>query len=160
MASLSEEERELGPWGPEDEALFVDLTAKMRKRIKYYYRRNHPFKNGCDGSQRQSTRHLEVHHCGQLSIKSARLRLSGQNATVGDDEIHGLESQCRVVDRNNAVWYDADGVKLVHYFPHLFTERTAQPILKAFQGLIENYPPEPPPKEEKRSTRYKNGESI
>src|SRR5437667_9209266 len=115
MASPSEGERELGPWGPEDEALFKDLTGKMRKRIKYYYRRNHPFKDGHDSLQKRSTRHLEVYHCPQLSIKSARLTLSGRNPMVDDDEIRELESQCRVVDRKNAVWYDADGVKLVHH---------------------------------------------
>ena len=60
----------------------------------------------------------------------------------------------RADGHKNAVWYDGDGQKLVHYFPH-FLDTTVREVLKqAFRDLLKEYTPSKPAASERRSTRY------
>ena len=62
---------------------------------------------------------------------------SRKNLNVAVEVIVEWESRCCSVDPNqNAVWYDANGEKLVHYFPHVITSKKAALVIEAFQDLF------------------------
>jgi hypothetical protein len=70
-------------------------------------------------------------------------------------EIDRLQSGCEMMDgQQNAVWYDDDGKKLVHYFPHFLNPTLETELMQAFRDLIEQYTPSEPAASEKRSTQY------
>ena len=51
-------------------------------------------------------------------------------------------------------WYDAEGQKLVHYFPHFLNRTIQAALIQAFRDLLQEYTPSKPSASEKRSTRY------
>ncbi len=46
-----------------------------------------------------------------------------------------LFSQCTLANYENTVWFDVNGFKLVHYFPHLISESLSNDVLNAFHTL-------------------------
>jgi hypothetical protein len=156
------ENEDLGPWNGTHEARFLDLTSKeMCKRIKYFYRRNHLCESEqiSDCTTRDTTWYLQVHHCDCFSMNDILQPyphpLSRKNIPVHRLEIDRLEAGCEMIDnRLNAVWYDEDGQKVVHYFPHFLNPRLETEVTQAFRDLIEQYTPTKPSESEKRSTRY------
>ena len=55
-----------------------------------------------------------------------------------------LFSQCTLANYENTVWFDVNGFKLVHYFPHLISESSSNDVLNAFHTLTTLYPPNSP----------------
>src|SRR5204862_3266201 len=55
-----------------------------------------------------------------------------------------LFSQCTLANYENTVWFDVNGFKLVHYFPHLISESLSNDVLNAFHTLTTLYPPNSP----------------
>lgn len=162
---------DLGPWDTAHEARFLDLTSKIIcKRIKYFYRRNHPCDDAIsdvtvsgdsvstEGVRKQSTRHLAVYHCPSFSMREMQQLYphpgSRRNPPNDQNEISRLEATCEMRDCRNTVWYDADGEKLVHYFPHFLNRIVQAKVSQAFRDLIAEYKPTKPPESEQRSTRY------
>src|SRR5271154_874784 len=142
-------EDDVGDW---DTALFDAwiMNKKTLQRIRFYYCRNHPCQEIPDGLDKRSTNHLRVYQCPQFSMKSVGKRR--KNPCLEDDGIRDLELKCGTVPHENAVWYDSDGEKLVHYFAGLRVDTAG--IISAIEGLLKDYTPTMPPVEERRSTRY------
>jgi hypothetical protein len=54
------------------------------------------------------------------------------------DELQDLLSQCKLAAYENGLWVDWDQVKLVHYFPHVVSQRE-RPLIPAEFGKIERF---------------------
>ena len=66
-----------------------------------------------------------------------------------------LQLQCQLADTTmNAVWYDNEGCKLVHYFPHLISSNSQSEVVDVFKTLISLYPPNKASMMEKRSSNW------
>jgi hypothetical protein len=154
MVNLMEdsEKHELGPWHPE---LFPEFSAHMRARIKLFYRRNHPCQQVPDGLGKRDQPRLRVYQCPHFSMKTVGSRKSRDTMlSFDDDKIRELESQCYRRPRENAIWYDAEGEKLVHYFAGPLKSIPCEEVIKAFRDLVKEYTPTVPAPGEKRSARF------
>ena len=80
--------------------------------------------------------------------------LPNNNPTFDDAAVAALIAQCNLVPRQNAVWYDIDGHKLVHYLPHLYTSNALSSLVKELEQLLRIFPPQKPTSYKKRSTKY------
>jgi hypothetical protein len=82
---------------------------------------------------------------------------SRKNTAINIEEIARWESllgsEMADGDRN-AVWYDGEGRKVVHYFPHFLDGTVRESLKQAFRDLLKEYTPSKPSPSEKRSTRY------
>jgi hypothetical protein len=136
---------------------FYDISREYWRRIKLHYRLNYPATDKwSDGRLLQSTNRITVYQCPQFSLRLARNELKNSNEVVDDETVALLEKKCQPAPYNkNAVWYDADGVKLVQYFPHLYTPEMLRPILDELDILLSKFPPLEPPEREKRSSKFK-----
>lgn len=158
---MGTQSEDLGPWNPDHEALFLDLTTKkICKQIKFFYRRTCPsaFEQG-DDTIKRTTGYLRVFQSSQLSIRDTLLQYpqpsSRKNAPVDMEMIKQLEPSCKMMDPNRStVWYDKDGQKLVHYFPHMINPKTQTNLIQVFQDLIKVYTPAKPSELEMQSTQY------
>src|SRR5207248_10333801 len=65
-----------------------------------------------------------------------------------------LFSQCTLANYENTVWFDVNGFKLVHYFPHLISESLSNDVLNAFRTLTTLYPPNSPGEREMTSRHH------
>jgi hypothetical protein len=73
----------------------------------------------------------------------------------GEDTRRTLAAQCVLAEYRNAVWYDADGVKLLHYFPHLYSaKRTLSPILEELHKLLKQFPLNNPQTDQQQSAKH------
>jgi hypothetical protein len=97
---------------------------------------------------------MNIYHT-QFSLRAAMRSLSNTNETIDDSTLSALTQQCVLVpgDRNG-VWYDRDGLKLVHYFPSLYKTESLQHLLIQLHNLLHVFPPSRPALYEKRSTKY------
>jgi hypothetical protein len=136
---------------------FSDVSRDHWRRIKLHYRLNYPaIDEWSDGRLLQSTNRITVYQCPQFSLRLACKRLKNWNEVLDDESVALLEKKCQLApDHENAVWYDADGVKLIHYFPHLYTPEMLSPIIEELEKLLTKFPPLVPPAHEKRSTKFK-----
>ena len=136
---------------------FYDISREYWRRIKLHYRLNYPATDKwSDGRLLQSTNRITVYQRPQFSLQLARKQLKDWNEVLDDESVALLEKKCQLApDHDNAVWYDADGVKLVHYFPHLYTSEMLSPILDELDILLVKFPPLVPPEHEKRSSKFK-----
>ena len=115
---------------------FKSLSKDYQNRIKFFYVRSH--------SIFQSTQYLRVEVC-----KTKFTLLNVQNELFDRNEkqtelMSDLFSQCTLANYENTVWFDVNGFKLVHYFPHLISESLSNDVLNAFHTLTTLYPPHSP----------------
>jgi hypothetical protein len=152
MEDSKKHELKLGPWKPE---LFLDVSRPIRSRIKLFFRRNHPCQQIPNGLDKLDHPQLRVYHCPNFSMITVGLRKSGDTMpSFDDDKIRELESRCHIRPRENAIWYDAGGEKLVHYFACALTSIQAAEVIKEFRDLVEEFTPTAPAPSEKRSARF------
>jgi hypothetical protein len=133
----------------------VNLRRDYKRRIKLYIRHNLPAVGiWADGRTLSSTNHMNIYHT-QFSLGAAMRSLSNTNETIDNSTLSALTQQCVLVpgDRNG-VWYDRDGLKLVHYFPSLYKTESLQHLLIQLHNLLHVFPPSRPALYEKRSTKY------
>jgi hypothetical protein len=144
MANLIEdwEKHELGPWHP---ALFPEFSAATRSRIKFFYRRNHPCQEVPDGLDKRDHPRLRVYHCPNFSMKTVASRKSRDTVvSFDDDKIRELESRFHSRPRENAIWYDAEGEKSIHYFAGPLKILQCEEVIKAFRALVDEFSPTAP----------------
>jgi hypothetical protein len=80
---------------------------------------------------------------------------SRKNTMINTEQIAEASRRSVMADGyKNAVWYDGDGQKLVHYFPHFLDKTVREALKQAFRDLLKEYTPSKPAASEKRSTRY------
>jgi len=82
-----------------------------------HYRLNCPaIDEWIDGRMLQSTDRMTVYQCPQFCLRLAKQQLKNWNQVLDDENVGLLEKQCRLApDNDDAIGYDADGAKLVHY---------------------------------------------
>jgi hypothetical protein len=80
--------------------------------------------------------------------------LSNTNSTFEDSIVADLAAQCTLVPHQNAIWYDKDGQKLVHYLPHIYSTTTLSCLVTDLHQLLHIFPPRKPAVYEKRSTKF------
>jgi hypothetical protein len=115
---------------------FKSLSKDYRNRIKFFYVRCH--------SILQSTKHLQVKVCDtKFTLLKAQNELYNRNEKQ-TELMSDLSSRCILANHENTVWYDMNGCKLVHYFPHLISESLSNNILNEFRTLTTLYPPHAP----------------
>jgi hypothetical protein len=132
----------------------ADLTREYKRRIKLFVRFNFPaVGQWADGRTLPSTEHRKV-YLTQFSLHLAMQSLPNKNATFDDATVATLTAQCNLVPRQNAVWYDLDGHKLVHYLPHIYPSKVHSSLIKEVEQLLNIFPPQTPASYEKRSTKY------
>ena len=112
---------------------FKSLSKDYQNRIKFFYIRSH--------SILQSTQYLRVEVCNtKFTLFNAQNELSDRNEKQ-TEPMSDLLSRCILANHENTVWYDMNGCKLVHYFPHLISESLSNDVLNAFHTLITLYLP-------------------
>jgi hypothetical protein len=101
---------------------------------KEHWRLVKPFyKNQYVLSDQRSVRRYSVHN---FSIANAIATLPRQNDKALDsDELQDLLSQCNLVPYENAMWLDSNRTKLIHYFPHIVSQRERPLILEEFETM-------------------------
>jgi hypothetical protein len=134
----------------------ADLSREYRRRLKISFRYNFPsVGKWADGRALQSSDNMDVHHT-QFSLRTAidTLSKSNQGGVFDQDIQRTLSQQCVLAAYQNGVWYDAEGVKLLHYFPHLYSAKTLSPILEELHKLLGQFPLNKQHNDEQGSAKY------
>src|SRR5437762_13781195 len=115
---------------------FKALSKDYQNQIKFFYVRSH--------SISQSTQYLRVEVCKtKFTLLNTQNELFDRNQKQ-TELMSDLFSQCTLANYENTVWFDVNGFKLVHYFPHLISESLSNDVLNAFHTLTTLYPPHSP----------------
>jgi hypothetical protein len=123
-----------------------NLNSESWRRIRKHYKAYYPIKWNEDD--------LRIIHCGNISLAQI-VSQPGRNPVIKDGEPPELDASERtfpLAEHKNTIWYDANGVKLIQYFPRMFS-KGYEPVLLELQRLFEEHPPHRP-SSEKRSRLY------
>ena len=109
------------------------------RRIRRHYTRYYPV------NPRASD--LNIFHCRNISLVSM-MNFPASNPSINSKQ--AIDERLPLADRKNTIWYDANWVKLVQYFPRMFSEGWEH-VLTELRQLVQDHPPRRPPEKEKRS---------
>jgi hypothetical protein len=83
----------------------------------------------------ESTDYQHININWSILMNSLLLKLP-QNIDRTEEDLEQLQNKCFVVQKQNTVWYDKEGFKLVQYFPGFISDQLSMDIITALENLI------------------------